>query len=872
MLFVKTSLAGTPVLHPQFPLLDESGKNVLFSGQPLSTMQTCGTCHDTQFIVSHSRHSDAGLSSMNNFSPSASDYPWDRGSGYYGQWNPLNYRFLSAPDDSLLDLSQGEWVQTLGFRHVGGGPAEYNQAGVRLDKSPVTESWDWQKSGVEEMNCFLCHTKAPDIEERNQALQNGNFRWANSATLIQSGAVIKERTGYRWNPEAFTAKGDVRRDFLSPTDPSNENCGQCHGLVFTAKDTPEGLKSCDWNTATTGEIIAPQRINRSGLNLKDKENLHRSWDIHTERAVQCVDCHPSANNPIYYQDSKKHRLDHLIFDARRIDVMDFLYRPSHEFARGGLPDSNEQRSPGETMRSCDGCHDANVGHNWLPYKDAHFAKVSCESCHIPRMHAPAYQQIDWTVLTKSQTAAHDCRGAEGDPRDVTTIINGFEPILLPSRNADNETRLKPFNMISSWYWVYGDTPRPVRLADLKKAYFKGNNYREDVVAVFDVDGNGEISEAELRIDSPEKEQAIRQNLETVGLTQVKIEGNVEAYKINHAVTGGEWATRECASCHSEDSRIGAPFELATFLPGGIVPGFTGAIDLGQIGTMEVDARTGLSYTMDLSTQGLYVFGETSIVWVDWLGFALMLATIIGVVVHATYRVISARRNGYKEHQTKRIYMYRFYERLWHWVQVMAIFLLLITGFIIHKPEMLGILSFPFMVQVHNALGFILFANAFLAVIYHLVSGEIKQYIPQPRGFFDQAVAQANFYLKGIFRGEEHPFEKSRAKKLNPLQQMTYFGLLNLLLPMQIITGLLIWSIQTWPSISNALGGLRVLGPIHTLLAWLFATFILLHVYLTTTGHKPMDGIKAMINGWDEVEDHSGRKSTGIETESKEKLK
>ena len=874
ILFLLTGISPgkTPVLHPQFPLLDEHGRNVLISGEPLSTMQTCGSCHDTQFIVSHSRHSDAGLRSLNDFKPAPGNYSWDRGTGYLGKWNPLNYRYFSDSEDSLIDLSQAEWIQTLGYRHVGGGPAEYNQDGIRLDQMLATDAWDWQKSGVEEMNCFLCHTKNPDNVERHTALENGEFRWANSATLIQSGIIKKTQSGYLWNKKAFDNKGEVKREFLTPMDPSNGNCGQCHGLVFTAEDAPIALRSCDWNTATRGEIVAPQRINRTGLNLKAKEELSRSWDIHAERAVQCVDCHPSANNPIYYRDSKDHRLEHLIFDARRIDVMDFLYRPSHEFARGGQLDAEEKRTPGENMRSCDACHNADVSHDWLPYRDTHFAKVSCESCHIPHMHGPAYQQIDWTVLTAEKKAAHDCRGADGDPRIVTTIIDGFDPILLPGKNTENESKLTPYNMISSWYWVYGSDPRPVRLTDLQAAYFDQDNYRQDVMQVFDTDGDQEISEAELRIDDSEKEELIRKNLEALGLSQVQIAGDVQAYKINHDVTGGQWATRTCSACHSGDSRIGAPIELATYMPGGVIPQFKGEVDLGQIGELTVSEAGVLGYALDISSQGLYIFGETAIAWVDWLGLFLVLATILGVGIHAAYRIVASRYHKPAIHVTKRVYMYRFYERLWHWVQVMAIFLLLITGIIIHKPEMLGVLSFPYMVSIHNALGFILFANAFLAVFYHLVSGEIKQYIPQPRGFFDQAVLQAGYYLKGIFQGADHPFEKSREKKLNPLQQITYFGLLNFLLPLQIVTGLLIWSIQTWPIVAEALGGLSVLGPVHNFLAWLFAAFILLHVYLTTTGHHPLDGIKAMINGWDEVEVHAPHKSEGNETDVKETKK
>jgi thiosulfate reductase cytochrome b subunit len=41
-----------------------------------------------------------------------------------------------------------------------------------------------------------------------------------------------------------------------------------------------------------------------------------------------------------------------------------------------------------------------------------------------------------------------------------------------------------------------------------------------------------------------------------------------------------------------------------------------------------------------------------------------------------------------------------------------------------------------------------------------------------------------------------------------------------------------------------------------MIAWLFATFIILHVYLTTTGPEPLSGIKAMIMGWEDVENSS----------------
>ncbi|OGO11083.1 MAG: hypothetical protein A2Y93_04220 [Chloroflexi bacterium RBG_13_68_17] len=212
-------------------------------------------------------------------------------------------------------------------------------------------------------------------------------------------------------------------------------------------------------------------------------------------------------------------------------------------------------------------------------------------------------------------------------------------------------------------------------------------------------------------------------------------------------------------------------------------------------------------------------------------------------------------------------MYSVYERLWHWLQTAAILLLVFTGLVIHKPETFGIFSFRYIVQVHNVLAAILVVNAALAAFYHLASGEIRQFLPRPYGFFDQAIVQAKFYLRDIFRGQPHPFEKTPERKMNPLQQVTYLAILNVLLPLQVLTGLLMWGTQQWPDVASRLGGLAFLAPFHTLIAWLFAAFIVLHVYLTTTGHTPLASIRGMVMGWDEVETHPAP-----EAEEKEEAK
>ncbi len=285
-------------IHPTFALLDEAGANVLDADTLVSTTQTCGQCHDTEYIASHSFHADLGLSDFG----SAASRPWDLSDGPFGKWNPLTYGALSAAGDERLDLGTSGWIIANAERFVGGGPGVTSRTGDLLPAGdPNPEGWDWEQSGTLEMDCFLCHLPNPNNDARIQAIRKGDFRVASTATLIGTGIVSASNDTFVWNPDAFTAEGELAS--VSIQDPTNDNCAQCHGLVHTSEE-PVALVGCsldEWQTATTGQVISPDKISASGVNLANKEDLARSWDIHAERGLECTDCHYSVNNPAYYQ-------------------------------------------------------------------------------------------------------------------------------------------------------------------------------------------------------------------------------------------------------------------------------------------------------------------------------------------------------------------------------------------------------------------------------------------------------------------------------------------------------------------------------------------------------------------------------------------
>lgn len=863
-------------IHPTFPLLDADGANVLESNQPLSAMQTCGSCHDTAFIAGHSFHADAGLDGYTNNGVDGSGRAWDTSLGSFGRWDPLIYRYLSPQGDERVDLTTAEWVQLFGVRHPGGGPAVTSRLGLPLTNlAPAADNvetsvydpetgqfvaWDWAESGTVEMNCFLCHLAEPNNDARIEALQAGKFAWASTATLLGTGLVEKEGANYVWNAAAFAADGELLQEFVTVQDPSNANCGQCHGITHDDLNTPLTLSEYtvrDYNTLTTGQVMSPQRLANSGLNLEDKNELSRSWDIHTERVVSCTDCHHALNNPIYFESTSPDTPEHLVFDPRRIDLGEYLYRPLHEFAKGQSPQTILAPELDNTVRRCESCHDAAASHEWLPYLERHTSSLSCETCHTPKLYAPALEYVDWTVLHEDSQPVVAYRGMAGETINATTLISGYEPILLPRANKDGSTALAPYNVITYWYWVYGNPERPVALRDLQAAWFEDGAYHPDVLQAFDDNQDGDLDSNELLINNSGKEQLIIARLTDLGLEKPHIAGEVQPYSINHNVTNGEWATRACATCHGEESQVTQPISLADRTPGGVFPTPLTGSGVDWPGELHTNDSGELFFAPQAEEAGLYIFGHSSVTVIDWIGGLAFLGVWLGVAVHGGLRYRANRKLRTTHHGTRpqTVYMYDVYERLWHWLQTAAILLLIFTGLVIHKPDTFGIFSFSYMVQVHNIVAAILVINAALSLFYHLASGEIQQYLPRPRGFFDEAIVQAMYYVRGIFKGEPHPYEKTRDRKLNPLQQMTYFGLLNVLLPLQMITGALMWGVQQWPEVANRLGGLPFLAPFHTIIAWLLASFVVMHVYLTTTGHTPTAGIKAMMLGWEEMETH-----------------
>ena len=197
---------------------------------------------------------------------------------------------------------------------------------------------------------------------------------------------------------------------------------------------------------------------------------------------------------------------------------------------------------------------------------------------------------------------------------------------------------------------------------------------------------------------------------------------------------------------------------------------------------------------------------------------------------------------------ERIYIFKRFERFWHWTQALLIIFMLISGFEIHGVYTL--FGFHDAVQYHTVAAWSLIGLWVFAIFWHFTTGEWKQYLPT----FDKIDAVIKYYLTGIFTDAPHPFRVTRLQKHNPLQRMAYLQVKLFINPLVWLTGVLLLFYADWQA--GDIGGLQLgtVALLHTIGAFLMLIFLVVHIYFATTGHTPMAHIKAMITGWDEVED------------------
>jgi hypothetical protein len=660
--------AGMKLAHPAIVLKDENGQSVLATGKPISTRQTCGgDCHDYEFIT-NSFHFQQGKDEMDRaVLASHGGAPFNTSPGMFGKFSIIPNRQLTSldiKDPSDADMSQPEWLTKCGGCHTGGGISEYDLRGHRfltpeaqpsgpLDPSYTIRDretgqvipWDWQKSGIAEADCFLCHVPKASRGDRKKEMAAGNFRWANNATLADTGIVVRQENGmFTYNRAAFNADGTVKTEALDLSDPTLENCAQCHGFTARNTTTIQPIQHADImrGTEKSGWIYNGAKISDTASpNIVGKEKMDFPWDAHAAAGLVCIDCHFSVNNPgrMIQEDPKKN----LRYKPAEVDLAVYLRRPDHNFARGDIPPETVNLTKHDTMRACGDCHEAEKGHAFLPYKSTHFRTLACQTCHIPAVHFWAYRSDDWGFVMDTGGSRITMRGIEGSIVDPESEIRGYLPAYIPTLDKNHDLQIRPTNLITGVYWFDKGKGRPVFTWQVQNALYAGKAsegefpYRPEILKAF-ADKDGIIDLPQAVYDTPEKIALVKGLLQKYsGVADPELRIEVVPWAMTHGIVGKQQAVRDCVACHGKKSMLARPVDLDSQLPAGVPVIYRGkSLNVVNFATKEP------SFDNRVLLNSFYIAGYSRAGWVEWLGWFCVAMAVLFSLLHGAFRLLGGR--------------------------------------------------------------------------------------------------------------------------------------------------------------------------------------------------------------------------------------
>ena len=245
----------------------------------------------------------------------------------------------------------------------------------------------------------------------------------------------------------------------------------------------------------------------------------------------------------------------------------------------------------------------------------------------------------------------------------------------------------------------------------------------------------------------------------------------------------------------------------------------------------------------------YIIGKTKYFYFEILGILSIIGAIMFGVLHGFGRYIAYKKNPVKMEYVNSEFIYNIIIRLGHWINAIAVVVLIITGFSMHyigPSHQLGL--------VHNIFGIVFFVCNSLFIFYELVTFDFRQFVVEDWELKEGIVKQAMFYAIGIFKQEEHPYHMERKHRLNPLQKMAYFSVMFFLVPFVGFTGITLFSPDLMSFFMNYIGmeNMKYIFVLHLLSAFAMVSYLFGHIYLATTGDTIKQHFEVMITGYHKV--------------------
>jgi len=413
-------------------------------------------------------------------------------------------------------------VPGCGGCHPGGGGLEFDRDGQRYDTrlkaDPTLSSTldgdyhksQWDKTGVLEADCFICHLPGYDFKERNKQLKKLNFRWSATAAsgIGQVAGFVDEgqAPSVTYNLRLFNQDGKVALD-LSDNPPS-ENCVFCHGMSDMKK------RGFSWNDPV-------------------------NHDVHNMRGMSCVSCHPGDIN--------------------------------HNFAKGQENVSTVRDDLDNTMKKCADCH--TTGYMGAPrpehagVRPGHLEKMACEACHIPALNRAGGEGFDVTTgaMVNYPKVGAKAMGAEfkWEPRMQLVKrgqITPVNPLLVVTwTNKDADGKYYPLFMRElKKGWEVASPHIKDQKAPGKPELHKSEDIKTMLVALTKtLEGNKRFTQVAPVYHKGGEIHTLGADGTVVTRKDDTWVGHVEGFNINHNVAPAKLAlgANGCRDCHSDSGNV-----------------------------------------------------------------------------------------------------------------------------------------------------------------------------------------------------------------------------------------------------------------------------------------------------------------------------
>jgi thiosulfate reductase cytochrome b subunit len=193
--------------------------------------------------------------------------------------------------------------------------------------------------------------------------------------------------------------------------------------------------------------------------------------------------------------------------------------------------------------------------------------------------------------------------------------------------------------------------------------------------------------------------------------------------------------------------------------------------------------------------------------------------------------------------------YPLWLRCWHWANAVLFVVQLLTGLSMHYGAPAGpAVGFRSALLVHNTAGILLTLLYLWFLFGNLRYGNGRYYRFTPGELTRGMLSQTRYYLLGIFRGDPHPFPHGANRKFNPLQKMSYVVVMFVLLPPLIVSGWALFFPARMPDSVFGIPGVAICALAHTYLGFLLSLFMVVHMYLGTTGETVGELFRLMLVG------------------------